>query len=318
MWIWPEHNLRISQDGQGARVDQGNNWYIANGWQLSDAVRSIFEEAFSNGLTCILQRGHPTESRYGSVLDYISFSLSPEDYWVFALNMDSCVPNRPRSNPTQVVFKKIFRHILRANGISCPPEWRTPQNVLVQVTDLQAALRAVKPDVPALGKMTGARLRRGKFSFFVDEEDLHSSLVHNWNACLLSSTLGLTKLASKMLLGGVARREGEIDILSRDKDSNLYVIELKDVAKAGGTESPIQQLDRYMKHKTIVTMARELGGEIRGILIATEIQHDILRQISASALPLSAYEASKAEAGVSLECVCRSNAIGSRSAAGKA
>ena len=121
---WLQHNdLRVSRETLGLRIGQAGKAYLSKGWELSQEVCAVFETAFSHGITCLIQRGHPSESKLyetGSTLDYISFSPSPEHYWVFALDMDSCSDARSRRRPHRVKFKKVYRHILRANGIKCP------------------------------------------------------------------------------------------------------------------------------------------------------------------------------------------------------
>lgn len=303
MWEWQDLKLQLSQEGRlGIKIVQDGRMYIAKNWTLSDKIFAICNDAFSVGLTCMIQHGHPTESRISSSVDYISFSLSRDDYWVFALDMDSCVGTGPRVDPQRTKFKKIYRHILRENNIKCPAEWRTPQNLLVDVNDLKDALRFIMPYVPTLGKMKGARTRRGAHNFFVDEEDLHSFLVSQWPMCP-SPISSMSLLGSKVLLNNIAHRQGEIDLLARDESGNLFVIELKDMAKGKNGESPVQQLCRYMEHPDIVRRAREQNGNIFGILIAQEIAHDVCIEIASCPLPIVGYEATKTAQGVVLEKV---------------
>ncbi len=257
----------------------------------------------------MMQHGHPTDSRIGGVLDYISFSISREDYWVFALDMDSCGVAGQRCNPKRVKFKKIYRHILRENNIKCPPEWRTPQNLLVDAVDLKASLQSVMPYVPEFSKMKGARIHRGSRNFFVDEEDLHSFLVNKWPMCP-SPLSSMKLLGSKVLLNNIAHRQGEIDILAIDEYENLFVIELKDMAKGKSGETPVQQLCRYMEHPDIVRKSQELNGNIFGILIAQEIAHDVCTEIASCTLPIVGYEATKTSTGVVLAQVGSSAVAG--------
>lgn len=309
-WAWPQYNLTISQELRGLKIEQYGSVYLAKSWETSPEVRSIFNLAFAHDLTSIIQRGHPSESKHygsGATVDYISFSLSPEHFWVFALDMDSCPGTGARRVPEQVKFKKVYRHILRQNGIACPPEWRTPQNLHVALQDLAAALEHVRPYVPKLGEMKGSRLRRGDYPFFVDEEDLHSFLVTNWDACPLSS--GLRLVGSKVPLNTVASRHGEIDLLAEDDDGHVFVIELKDSARAGSGESPVQQLRRYMTHQDVIQRARQRNGNVFGILMAQDIADKVRRELAQSDDPMIAYEITKTGDGIALQKLAESRGV---------
>jgi len=307
----PKYDLLVLQENRGLKIEQSGLAYLAKNWELSKEVLSVFDLAFSYNLTCLIRRGHPRETKFyetGETVDYIGFSLSPEHYWVFVLDMDSCLGSGLRSKPRSIKFRKIYRHILRGKGIECSAEWRTPQNLHVDIEELGDALKCISPYVEKLGLMKGARLRRGEYPFFVDEEDLHSFLLSSWTKCSLSKRLGI--LASKFILNNIAHREGEIDLLAEDHDKNLFVIELKDSAKNGSGETPTQQLQRYMEHPDIVQKAENRDRKIFGILIAQDLSIDVRRDIKNSDLPVISYEITKTEDGVDLEEMSRSLSAG--------
>lgn len=302
----PDIHLEMTDVPEGILVSQRGRKYIARGWHLTQEVASIVELALNEGLQCLIQNGHPSESKLlpnGDGTDYLTFSDKPEHRWTFVLNMDSC-PDR--ANPVQVTFNKKFKHVLRMNSINCPPQWRSPQELVVAIEDLPSALRLTKPFWSQLGKKRGIGSERGKHGFFVDEEDLHSEIVQNWQAFDLADNLEF--VSSKHLIGSPNNRMGEVDVLAKDTKGNVYVIELKNnaVRNAGG-ETPDQQLSRYMAHSEIRKIAEAHGGYVQGILIAQDIDQKLRNVIRESELPIIAYEATKANNRVVLQEVSRSS-----------
>lgn len=305
---WSEASLRISEEERGLRVEQCGRSYLAKMWALSPEVLAVVELALENGLSCLMRRGHPSESKLyetGGSVDYLCFSPTPEHHWVFGLDMDSCRGGGARRQPRRVKFSKRYRHILRANDIACLPEWRSPQHLHVDLTDLRRALAVVSPHVDSLGAMSGRRLERGAHPFFVDEEDLHAHLVRHWRNCPVLQAL--TLLHSKLLLNGIAHRQGEIDLLASDRERDLFVIELKDTAKANITESPVRQLIRYMEHPEVLDMARTRGGAIFGMLIAQDLGHDVCKEVAQAEHPILAYEATKLPESIKLTLLATSS-----------
>lgn len=298
VWAWPESGLTVSQEARGLRIAQHGRTYLAKNWRLSQAIRDVFELAFSFDLTHLLQSGHPSESKLyetGGTLDYVSFSASFEHFWVFAIDMDSCSGSGWRTDPRRVKFKRIYRHILRGAGIACPPEWRSPQNLHVAIEDLERSLRAVEADILDLSPIRGRRIGRGQRPYFIDEEDMHAFIVRNWSSIPIFS--GLDLMASKRILNTLAHREGEIDVLAEDRSGNLFVIELKDDTRRRGTESPVEQIERYIAHREVQQMAKERGGAVYGMLVAQEVGFDIRRDIARSSYPIVAYEITKTSDG---------------------
>jgi hypothetical protein len=253
----------------------------------------------------MIQDGHPRKSNLlpnGSGADYITFSDAPERGWVFVLDMDSCFR---RATPTQVKFNKRFKSVLRAEAVPCPPEWRSPQELIVRLDDLPRALEVTRPWWARLGSRKDVAAERGKHSIFVDEEDLHSHIVQGWRAFPLAAQLEL--IQSRFRLGTTARREGEVDILARDQVGNIWVLELKNRAVSNsGSETPHQQLVRYMTHPRIQALAGEAGGGVHGALIAQEMDLGQRTEVRSSPYPVIAYEAAKAGSKVRLQEVSRS------------
>ena len=299
-------DLCLEEVPSGIRVEQANSAYIARGWHLTADVKKIINTALAAGLTSMIQRGHPRDSGRlpgGSGANYITFAPSEEHYWVFVLDMYSC-PSR--TTPKQVTFNNIFKHALRRANISCPPEWRSPQNLLVAVADLPAAIRAAAPLWDRLGRQKGKAMERGRHDHFVDEEDLHAHIVQNWRQ--IDTLLDLEFVASRHIVGGLAHRQGEIDVLARDRNG-LVVIELKNRAlyNSGG-ETPDQQLVRYMTHPDILGTAQD--GRVRGLLIAQEMDHRLRLAVKASPYPITAFEATKTDnGGLILVEVSRSDSL---------
>lgn len=226
--VRPDLHLRVDTGPGGLVVSQAGRAYLARGWQLTPEVRVVVELALAAGLTQMIQDGHPRESNLlpnGSGADYLTFSDATGRGWVFVLDMDSC-PRR--ATPTQVKFNKRFKRVLRAEGIPCPPEWRSPQELIVRLEDLPRALEVTRPWWARLGSRKDVAAERGKHAVFVDEEDLHSHIVQGWTAFPLAARLELIR--SRFLLGTTARREGEVDLLARDRANNIWILELKNRA----------------------------------------------------------------------------------------
>jgi hypothetical protein len=298
-------DLHIQEIDAGLLISQAGRSYIARRWRLTKDVVNVIEMAIKSGLVNLIQNGHPQESKLlpnGDGADYITFSDDPNHRWVFVLDMDSA-PSQ--SKLQKVKFNKKYKHYLRDQGISCPPEWRSPQELVVNVSDLRRALDATKLFWSSLGQKSGVGAERGQHAYFVDEEDLHSHIFQNWNECPLSDTLMMP--ISKHLIGSVAARIGEIDLLTTDRRGNTFVIELKNraVFNTGG-ETPDMQLIRYMTHPDIVRSARVAGGQVYGVLIAQEMDYRLRSAVRRCQHPIVAYEISKAESGMRLQEVSRS------------
>lgn len=295
--------LAIEQRPDGLLIAQDGRAYIARDWRLTKDVARIVDLALGAGLTNMIQNGHPQESKllpHGDGADYMTFSNAAAHRWIFVLDMDSC---SHRCYPAQVKFNKKFKHVLRAGDIDCPPEWRSPQELQVAIADLPRAFSITKPYWDRLANKKGLAAERGRHSFFVDEEDLHSHIVQNWQGFPLSRRLRFR--ASKHLIGSPGNRIGEIDILSEDDAGNVFVIELKNnaVFNTGG-ETPDRQLGRYMRHVDIGALTVN-GGKVFGVLIAQSIEHKLRTAIRAGNLPIVAYEATKTGNGVKLQEVSR-------------
>ncbi|WP_372520433.1 endonuclease NucS domain-containing protein [Limimaricola soesokkakensis] len=302
---YPHLELELSEVPDGVLVRQSGSAYLARGWRLTPEVKYIVRLALEAGLISMIQRDHPRESNRlpnGAGADYLTFAPSEHHRWVFVLDMDSCPRRRA---PTKVKFSKTYKHALRRAGIACPPEWRSPQELIVAVEDLSMALSAAAPLWDRLGHRQGKAMERGLHDHFIDEEDLHAHIVQNWERTLRCK--GLELIASRFLLGGLAHRQGEIDILARDK-AGLVVVELKNRAvwNTGG-ETPDRQLIRYMTHPDLLELASQKGDAIRGILIAQEMDHKLRRAVRASTHPIVAFEATKASEKLVLAEVARSD-----------
>ena len=300
-------NIKIMQEPDGLRLSQNGRSYKASKWIGSREVKDVFELAFSADLTCIWQFNHPSDSKLyetGESVDYISFSRAHDLYWVFALDMDSCPSGSPRDKPQRLKFKKIYRHILRAHGISCKPEWRSPQNLHVDLYDLPQALKAIAGHVTDLSRMTGKKLRRGNPYGFADEDELHGFLLTNWAKIELFKDLD--KIAKRNLGGPVGGRDGELDILAQHKFSgDIYVIELKDSAQASANHTVVDQLSRYMSHPEIASMC-ERETKVHGWVIAQDIDFKSAQAIRKSSLPITAFEIQKDGDMVNFETVASS------------
>lgn len=301
----PELGLILTQHIEGIYVSQSGLCYIAKRWQLTAEVIEICEMALDQGLVCMLQRNHPRESSYlpnGNGADYLTFSLTPEHRWVFVLDMDSCPK---RSVPTRVRFSKTYKNYLRCNQVSCEPEFRSPQELHVATDQLSKALKVTKPYWSTLGKGRGKAMERSKHDFFVDEEDLHAHIIQHWDRIEIIKDMDL--LESHMRLESLSHRSGEIDLLARSGQKELIVIELKNraVGNAGG-ETPIEQVERYMKHPDITQKALNEGLEIRGILIAQEMDFRLRQAVAKSSFSVVAYEVTKTEAGLILSEISHS------------
>lgn len=300
----PDLNLVLKQVSNGILVEQSGSAYIARGWHLTPEVQRIIELALEAGLISMIQRDHPRESNRlpnGAGVDYLTFAPSDQHRWVFVLDMDAC---SKRQAPKVVKFSKTYKHALRRARISCSPEWRSPQELVVALSDLPAAVNAAAPLWDQLGQRRGKALERGLHEHFVDEEDLHSYIVQNWDQTF--GDLGFELVASRFLLGGLAHRQGEIDILAQD-DSGLVVVELKNWAvwNTGG-ETPDRQLMRYMTHPDVLELSRRSGGTIRGVLIAQNMDHRLRQEVRAATLPIIAFEATKTKDGLVLAEVAQS------------
>ena len=302
----PDLDLHFEEVPGGILVSQGGSSYLARGWHLTPEVRAIVGDALAAGLTSMIQRDHPRESNRlpgGAGADYLTFAPSDQHRWVFVLDMDSC-PSR--AAPSQVKFSKTYKHALRRAGVPCPPEWRSPQELVVAFPDLPAALAAAAPLWDRLGQRRGKAMERGFHGHFVDEEDLHAHVVQNWDRIAILRDLGF--VASRPLLGGLAHRQGEIDVLARDGDG-VVVIELKNRAvwNTGG-ETPDRQLVRYMTHPDLLERADREGGSVRGLPIAQEMDHRLRQAVRASHHSITAYEATKTSGGMVMVEVARSGA----------
>ena len=303
---FPNFDLRFQEVDEGLRISQGNAAYIARRWRLSDDVQAIVNHSIEAGLTCLIRHGHPRESSHlpaGVGVDYIGFSPSPAHHWVFVLNMDS----RPDKTPlVSGTFDKTYEHVLAAAGVPFAPQWRSPQELTVPRSALHAAISASCPFWNSLGLRRGYREQRGQFGHFIDEEDLHASLLQAWSKTALGSNLLAPK--SRVLLGGINRRHGEIDLLSSDTGGQIWVIELKNraVSNTGG-ETPDLQLMRYMSDPEISAMAA--GRPISGILIAQDTDLGTRRAIQNCPLPVGFLRATKDENTIHLTELARSPSL---------
>ena len=148
----------------------------------------------------------------------------------------------------KVKFNRAYKHYLRASGIACPPEWRSPRH-LVAIDDLEHAIRASKPHWESLGPKIGKAGERGTHAFFVDEEDLHAHILRYWEDIPVLNNWEL--LASKHLLGSIHQRQAELDIIAATPKGSSIIIELKNQAVFNtGGETPEKQLSRYMAHRS--------------------------------------------------------------------
>ena len=197
----------------------------------------------------------------------------------------------------KVKFNKTYKHYLRASGIKCPPEWRSPRHLDVDIEDLVHAIRASEPHWENLGSKVGRAGERGLHEFFVDEEDLHAHILRHWEAIPVLKNWEL--VASKYLLGSIKRRQAELDIVATAPTGDPVIIELKNLAVFNtGGETPEKQLARYMSHPVFL---RQFGSDPQGVLIAQSVDLKLAAAVREHALPMVAYEVTKTSQGLIMQ-----------------
>lgn len=290
---FPSIDLQIEAEERGLKIQQCGEAYLAKNWRLTNEVIGIVETAVKFGLTSALQQRHPQAAkRYetGETVEYISFSLSPTDYWVFAVD-DQCSPSwKVRDECYRVIFKRAYRAPLRAAGIATEVEWRSPQNIFVARNNLEDALRACEPYFSALSPMKGGRLLKGQVPGFVDEDDLHRALLIHWK----STPMG--KIAENVA-SEVQIPSGRIDLMGTSNGTgDIVIAELKQVAD----ETEVDQLERYLNDPQITGGFDSERGRCLGFLIAEDIKLKARRRAKSSDHLIICLEATWTEDGVVL------------------
>src|SRR5713101_5516084 len=94
---WPDHKLKLTECAHGLHVQQDGKAYVARAWTLCDEVVKIVDEALDCGFTCLIRHSHPKPSnRDERGVQYIGFSRSAAERWVFVIDQYSCPATRQR------------------------------------------------------------------------------------------------------------------------------------------------------------------------------------------------------------------------------
>jgi hypothetical protein len=261
---WPEHGLKLTECDRGLQVQQDGAAYIARSWKLCDDVVKTVDAALDCGFACVIRHNHPKpNNRDEGGVQYIGFSRSESERWVFVIDQYSCPGTRQRDHVNTVTFEKHYRTTLERAQIPFTEEGargrKGGQNLFVSFDRVADAIHACAGDAEAVEQVMGAREweERKAHLGFVTEAVLESYLVQHWHTLPFASELEY--LGRQFPVEG-----GYIDILARDRRSgDLVIVELK--RDRVGPEV-LGQIGRYVNSGVI--RRRADGRPIRGIAIA--------------------------------------------------
>lgn len=90
---WDSIGLEIEESEVGLIVNQEGQSYLARNWAHTNLLEQIINLAIQYGLTYLIRHTHPRPSnRLPEGIDgveYIGFSKSPDDRWVFVVDQKS-------------------------------------------------------------------------------------------------------------------------------------------------------------------------------------------------------------------------------------
>lgn len=280
---WPEYSLELIDIEDGLRVRQGDDAYMARGWNLTNSVLDIVEMALRHGLICMIQNRHLQPSKREPMGDgavYLSFSRSANEYWVLGLNDNAGLNRRSRSNVVRVLFNKMYRHALIYADIPFQVEkFRNASNIEVPVEFVERAMTACLPYLDSHARQRGKSGVPGDYAGFRDEADIERWLMENLNNRLLGRAFSI--------LGRQMRIDvGIVDILLRDETTEgLIVVEVKQ-----GRSQPVhvvEQLARYLSSQDLALIAK--GRPILGCLVAELIEATTKAAVERIGKPIVAY-----------------------------
>lgn len=246
----------------GLWIRQDGAQYVARLWTLSPDVVEVICKAAEYGFSCLIRHSHPRQANQDEKgVEYIGFSRTPNERWVFVLDQFSS-PSKPmRDRVTRVVFEKNYEGTLKRAHVRYDYQPSTARNLFVDFDQFVFALQACAEEAEAVEIGLGSRdweLKKATIGF-VAESTLESFLVANWTV--------IPELASfKYYQRQMRAAGGFLDIICcTTDDQEVIVIELK---RGRVGEEVVKQLDRYMESEEVRKLAG--GRAIRGIAISRD------------------------------------------------
>ena len=194
-------------------------------------------------------------------MQYIGFSRTPNERWVFVLDQFSSPSRAKRDRVTRLVFEKNYEGTLKKAQVRYDYQSINARNLFVDFDQLEYALQACAEEVEAVEIGLGSRdweLKKATIGF-VTESTLESFLVANWT--VIPELANIKYHQRQMRAAG-----GFLDIVCfTSDDQEVIIIELKR-GKVG--EGVVKQLDRYMGSEEVRKLAG--GRTIRGIAISRD------------------------------------------------
>ncbi len=252
--------VSFKQVQSGLWIRQGGAKYVARLWTLSPDVVEVISKAAEYGFSCLIRHRQPSPAyRNEKGVQYIGFSRTPNERWVFVLDQFSS-PSKPmRDRVTRVVFEKHYELALKKAHVRFEYQPMDARNLFVDFDQLVFALQACAEEAEAVEIGLGSRdweLQKSTIGF-VTESTLESFLVANWTV--------IPELASfKYYQRQMRAAGGFLDIIccSTD-DKEVIVIELK---RGQVGKEVVEQLERYGGSEEVRKLAG--GRTIRGIAIS--------------------------------------------------
>jgi hypothetical protein len=268
-----QFDLELIERDDGIEVRQFGDAYLAKGWRLTESVMSLVHLAAENNLGVMLQHGHPQSSNRlpnGDGTEYLSFARTQETYWVFAINDQSGLTRKSRSDVRWVLFNKAYRGPIAGAGVPSEIEpFRNASNIRVARDHVAAALASCLPWVDELGHRGGRRGAIGTFPGFRDEADIERRLMENIAALVPGRHFQL--LGRQRTIDA-----GIVDLLLTEVERiGTVVVEVKQ--GRAQRQHVDEQLRRYLASRDVAKLTK--GGRVVGCLVAERIDDGLRRHI---------------------------------------